>query len=130
MIRPATPADLYAVLKIARRSFDKDEDTITPKWFLKVLADYEHALMVAAEPDGVAGFVLYTWPPSGAEVRLIATRPDARKRGVGSALLAAAPDRCGAWVREQNAASQAMFRKAGWTREGPAGGWYYFRKGA
>ncbi|WP_081680960.1 GNAT family N-acetyltransferase [Cellulomonas sp. URHD0024] len=90
-------------------------------------------LLVAADGDRLLGTASLLRPDSGytrqardgeAELRLLATAPDARGQGVGAALLAASVDRARAWgvsalvldTGARNVASQRLYHRLGFER--------------
>jgi len=129
-IRRATAGDLAAVLRIAREAFDR-VDRPNAAWLVRESAVPGTELLVDDAGAGlVRGFVMIRTWPAGSLVRLVATDPNYRRQGVGRGLLARAVAPCGAWVREANAASRAMFAASGFADEGTRvakdGGWIYY----
>lgn len=114
MIRDAVPADLTAVMRIARQGFHGD-DRFGVVWLIKVLAQPGTRMVVEDAGVGVIrGFLLTQTYAAGTMVRLIAVDPGARNQGIAKTLLSSLPDhQCGAWIRRENEASQRTFAAAG-----------------
>jgi ribosomal-protein-alanine N-acetyltransferase len=85
-----------------------------------------------AKPGDAAGFILTRRVAEEAEVLTIAVEPDARKRGLGRALLARALDELRTHgvasvfleVAVKNTAAQALYRALGFTACGTRHGYY------
>lgn len=79
------------------------------------------------------GYILTEQHQLGTIVRLIAVAPSARKQGVGKALLETVKGPAATWIREENEASQALFRSMGWVEAEPPHNrrkrevWRYFK---
>lgn len=95
-LRPYTPADADAALALWGRS--AEHDPLTPALLAEKREDAE-AVLVATEAGALVGLgVGALWPTPAAlrgSVRLLAVDPAHRRRGVGTALLAALEDRLG-----------------------------------
>lgn len=124
-IRPMLEDDLSGVMPIEIASF---EDAWTPLAFALELRHNPCARYVVAvgEDGAIAGYAGYWNTPRGAAILKIATAPQARSAGIGSALLESvleAARREGLRaarldVRASNAVAQAFYRKHGFQREG------------
>jgi ribosomal protein S18 acetylase RimI-like enzyme len=131
-IRPASLADLAALVEIEAGSFQSDR--LTRRQFRHMLTR-AHAATLVAEAEGcLLGYILllFSRGTSVARVYSIAVGAQARGRGVGRALVAAAEAR--AWeeerayvrleIRRDNLASQALFEAAGYRRFGVLSDYY------
>jgi len=131
-IRPASLADLAALVEIEAGSFQSDR--LTRRQFRHILTR-AHAATLVAEAEGcLLGYILllFSRGTSVARVYSIAVGADARGRGIGRALVAAAEAR--AWeeerayvrleIRRDNLASQALFEAAGYRRFGILSDYY------
>jgi ribosomal protein S18 acetylase RimI-like enzyme len=120
-IRPMRDADLRAIVDIDRESFG---------WFWHNTADAlqraralaAHAT-VAENDAGVIGYQISTGSASGAHLARLAVKPEARGLGVGSALVNELVWNSGARrfsvnTQQDNAASLALYKKAGFARTG------------
>lgn len=141
MIRTAVPADLTAVMRIARQGFTGD-DRFGTVWLVKLLAYPGTVLYVDDAGVGVIrGFMVVQSYAAGDIVRLIATDKGFRQQGVGRALLDVLPRKpVGAWIRSENTGSQALFAGAGFTVGAPkwteaakperhTGDWIFYTRG-
>lgn len=126
MIRPARPSDLDALVALENTCFQTDR--LSRRSFRHLLTR-GHAVTLVEEEDGaVRGYVtvLFHAGTSLARIYSIAVSPDARGRGIGSALVEAAEavalEQDRAWirleVRRDNAASLALFRRHGYRQFG------------
>lgn len=133
MIRPAVPADLKAVVQIAKQSFF-DDDAFGCTWLCGKLANAGTQLYVDdAALSLIRGFLLLETHQLGTIVRLIAVAPNARKQGVGRALLELVKAPAFTWIRDENEASQALFKSMGWVEAEPPRKrkeWRYYKLGA
>jgi ribosomal protein S18 acetylase RimI-like enzyme len=121
-IRPAAPADLAALAALEERVFHTDR--IPRRGFRRFLAAPSAAVIVAHQGETLVGYALVLFRANTGVARLysIAVAPEAGRRGIGSALLAAAEDAAMAReravlrleVHEKNAAAIARYRKAGY----------------
>lgn len=141
MIRPARPADIVSIMRIARQGFTGD-DRFGTVWFVKKLAEPGTTCLVDDAGVGfIRGFIVLQKYDDGNIVRLIGTDGGCRSKGTGSALLSRVAGPAGAWVREENMASRRMFEKNGWAVSVPSwaepkkpsavhtGNWLFFAKG-
>jgi ribosomal-protein-alanine N-acetyltransferase len=128
-LRPATAADLDAVLIIERVSFSD------PPWsrrsFASLLDDPRVRFTVACAPE-VAGYVV-TWRVADeGEVANLAVAPDRRRQGIGQMLLDAAMVEAVAAgarslyleVRESNRAARALYGGRGFRAMGRRPSYY------
>jgi ribosomal protein S18 acetylase RimI-like enzyme len=131
-LRPAAHDDLDALVDIETRAFDGD---IISRRSLRRFLTAPSAVSIVAELKGaIAGYALVLFRPSSAAARLysIAVDPNARGRGVGPALIAAAEEaaleRDCVWLRlevhENNAPAITRYRKAGFRQFGTRPGYY------
>jgi ribosomal-protein-alanine N-acetyltransferase len=115
VVRPATEADYKAIARIQYRCPE------TAQW---PLGDYSgYPLLLAVVEEEPAGFC--SWRQSAAdeaEILNIAVDPAFRRRGIGSALLAALCERAQGTifleVAETNSPAMALYRKHGWEAAG------------
>lgn len=128
--RPMQEKDLPAVLRIERRSFPNPWSERT---FRGLLRRGDSALLVAEDREGnVLGYAALWISGSEAELGDLAVRSDARRRGVGRALLweaMAAAARLGAAavfleVRTSNLPARRLYEAAGFERVGTHPGYY------
>jgi len=86
-LRPATRADGAALAQAHAAAFDEpwSADDI-----LRFASDRGGFALVAEDGEALAGFILCRQMAGEAEVLTLAVRPEARRRGIGRALLEAA----------------------------------------
>lgn len=137
-IRRAVPGDLAAMLRIERASFS---DPWTADSLATALSLDRMRVLVAQEQggeaggDGAAGLVGYVVAlvvAPEAEIADFAVAPDARRRGIGRALLTHALDdladgtvrRVHLEVRESNLAARSLYESAGFRAVGRRRGYY------
>ncbi|WP_030676703.1 GNAT family N-acetyltransferase [Streptomyces sp. NRRL B-1347] len=92
-IRPATPADLDAVLafwKVAAEGTSISDDRSGVEW---LVARDPDALLLAELDGELVGTVIAGFDGWRCHLYRLAVHPDQRRRGIGSALLAAAEER-------------------------------------
>ena len=133
-IRHAVPEDLAAMARIERASFSDpwSEDSLATALDRMVV-------LVAAEGEGagdgavgVVGYVVALVLAPDAEVADLAVAPEARRRGVGRALLARAIEVLADLtvravhleVRESNRAARTLYESAGFRPVGRRRGYY------
>lgn len=132
MIRPASLHDLAALVALEQRCFHTD---LLSRRSFRHLLMRGHAATLVDERDGVlAGYVLVLFRRgvSMARIYSIATDPDFRGQGVAAALVGAAEQAAleeGAVemrleVRQDNPASQGLFRRLGYRPCGVHAGYY------
>ena len=130
-IRPATPADIPAILAVERAC------TTAAHWgeseYLHVFnAGATPRILLVAEESTVVGFIMVRTISPEWELENIAVAPDARGRGIGSELLSAALAQARhrhaksltLEVRASNAAARALYRSAGFAEVGQRRGYY------
>ncbi len=132
-IRRATLEDIPALVRLENLSFETDR--LTRRQFRYMLTRARaQTLLAADDADRALGYVLVLFSRGTSVARLysIAVDPEARGRGVASALVAAAE--AAAWeqeraymrleIRRDNLASQALFEGAGYRRFGILSDYY------
>jgi ribosomal protein S18 acetylase RimI-like enzyme len=131
-IRRAAPTDLDELVRIEERVFPSDR--IPRRSFRRFLGSPSSALIVAVREGTIAGYALVLFRANSGVARLysIAVAPQARRRGIGAALLAAAETTARARkcnmlrleVHEKNAAAISRYRKAGYALFGRHAAYY------
>lgn len=132
-MRPATPADLDALVTLEWQAFRGDR--MSRAQYRRHLASPRAVVLVADAPgEGLLGSALVFFRAGSARARLysIAIAAAARGRGLGAGLLAAAEDAACARgcravrleVRVDNAAAIALYERAGYRRIGSCAGYY------
>jgi ribosomal protein S18 acetylase RimI-like enzyme len=121
-IRAAKPADIEPLAALEARAFRTDR--ISPRGFRRFIASPAAAMIVAVHGGVLAGYALVLFRANTGIARLysIAVAPEAGRRGIGAALLAAAEAAAIARgravlrleVHEKNAAAIARYRKSGY----------------
>jgi ribosomal-protein-alanine acetyltransferase len=132
MIRPATPDDVEALVRIEQRCFDTDQ--LTRRSFRYLLTRAHAFTLVEAEGAVLRGYatVLLSRGTSLARLYSFAVDPDARGTGTGRALLRAAEDAarehgCVSMrleVRPDNRAAIALYEAEGYRRFGTLEDYY------
>lgn len=125
-IRRARRADVDDLLRIEERAFATDR--IPRRSFQRFVVSPSTTLLVAMRERTLAGYALVLFRGKAAVARLysIATAPESTRRGIGTALLAAAEKATIARkrtvlrleVHEKNAAAIKRYRKAGYAMFG------------
>ena len=110
-LRPATAGDLREIAQIQAAS------TEASQWAVE--AYLTHRCAVATEGDTILGF-LVTRPtaPAEHEILNLAVRPEARRKGVGTALLLQALTEGGDWfleARESNLGARRLYESLGFS---------------
>jgi [ribosomal protein S18]-alanine N-acetyltransferase len=131
-IRLARRADIDDLLRIEERAFATDR--IPRRSFHRFVTSRSSTLLVAMREGLLVGYALVLFRAKAAVARLysIATAPEASRRGIGSALLAAAEEATIARkrtvlrleVHEKNAAAIERYRKAGYVMFGRYSAYY------
>lgn len=136
-IRRAVRDDLAAMARIERESFSDpwSEETLATALFsdrMMVLVADEGGEAVGDGAARLVGYVVALVVAPDAEIADLAVAPDARRRGVGRALLARALDDLTEstvqWVhlevRESNRAARTLYEAAGFRAVGRRRGYY------
>jgi ribosomal protein S18 acetylase RimI-like enzyme len=131
-IRPARRADVDDLCRVEARAFATDR--IPRRSFHRFVASPSSRLLVAMREGKLVGYALVLFRAKAAVARLysIATAPEARRRGIGVALLAAAEGATRARkravlrleVHEKNASAIRHYRKAGYLMFGRYSAYY------
>ena len=124
MIRPAVERDIDAFLPIEHRSFHHDR--LSRLDFHRALKGKSAVLLTAEEGGLVLGYALLRVRGRQAHLESIAVDPDARRLGLGRALLKAAEEACVARgalhmrleIREDNPAAYALYESLGYRQHG------------
>ncbi|MCG6897600.1 MAG: GNAT family N-acetyltransferase/peptidase C39 family protein [Thiocapsa sp.] len=131
-IRPAVLADVSALTRLEIASFDSDR--LTRRQFRYMLTRARARTLVAEAEGVLLGYVMVLFSRATSVARLysIAVAAQARGRGVGHALVAAAE--ASAWeqeraymrleIRRDNVTSQGLFEHAGYRRFGVLSNYY------
>ena len=127
IVEAAVAADLDAIFEIEQHSFKVARSRQS---YRDELSRPHATLSVARTAGHIVGFSLVWLIADEAELLVIATHPDARRRGVGVALLSAALERARAArvmhleVRAGNRPAQALYEKLGFVHVGRRRGYY------
>lgn len=124
MIRPAIERDIDILLPIEHRCFHHDR--LTRLDFHRALKAKSAVLLTAEEGGAVLGYALLRVRGRQAHLESLAVDPDARRMGLGRALLRAAEDACVARgalhvrleIREDNPAAYALYESLGYRQHG------------
>lgn len=128
-IRPATPADVPALLALERVCFP---DPWSERGIVESLAPPNGRGLVAASARGVVGYLITREVGGSGEILNLAIAPGTRRQGVGGALLRAGLAALGARgvvevfleVRESNQAARELYQRAGFRVVGARRGYY------
>jgi ribosomal-protein-alanine N-acetyltransferase len=132
ILRPATPADLPAILALERACADAAHWS-EPHYLEMLHAPHRNLLLVAEDAGALLGFVaLFTASPEW-ELGNVAVAAAARRRGIGRGLISAAQDvarrrhaeAIHLEVRESNAAARALYGGAGFAESGRRRAYYH-----
>ena len=131
-IRPATIADLDALVALERRAFTTDH--LSPRQYRHHLHSPTAIVLTAADGSGLLGKAVVFLRARSDIARLysIAVADAARGRGLGEALLAAAEDaarehacaRMRLEVRQDNSAAIRLYERLGYRRFAARRGYY------
>ncbi|KUH39537.1 MULTISPECIES: GNAT family N-acetyltransferase [Streptomyces] len=122
-VRPATPADLDAVLAFWKTAAEGTSISDDREGVERLVARDPEALLLAEDADSVlAGTVIAGFDGWRCHLYRLAVRPALRRRGVGTALLAAAEERFArlggrrsdAMVLDRNDTAHHAWRAAGY----------------
>ncbi|HSN18873.1 MAG TPA: ribosomal protein S18-alanine N-acetyltransferase [Gammaproteobacteria bacterium] len=124
MIRPAVERDIDSLLPIEHRCFHHDR--LTRLDFHRALKAKSAVLLTAEEGGTVLGYALLKVRGRQAHLESLAVDPDARRLGLGRALLRAAEEASlarGALhmrleIREDNPAAYALYQSLGYRQHG------------
>lgn len=129
----AGPQDASAIARLSKREIEHGLAwSWTPARVARAIADPETNVLVAKDARGLLGFGIMIYRERNAHLSLFAVRPDARRQGVGSALLAwlervaqvAGVLRLGLEARHDNAAAIAFYQEHGYRTCGVVAGMY------
>lgn len=124
LIRAANPADVDALMALWDVAAENDSrPTDTAEAVTRLLAHDPGACLMAEESGKILGSVIAGWDGWRAHLYRLAVRPEVRRRGIGSLLLAAAADRLtalgatrlDAMVLQSNELGQTIWQAAGYT---------------
>jgi ribosomal protein S18 acetylase RimI-like enzyme len=124
-LRPAVPDDIPAVLELWRTAAEGTSITDDPAGLARLLEHDPEALIVAQAGGRIVGTVVAAWDGWRGHLYRLAVDPASRRRGIGSALVAAAEARLetaggrrvDALVLDDNAAGRVMWTHAGYDPE-------------
>ena len=131
IIRPATPADLPAIISLERASPTAAHWSDAEYSLLFDAGAAARIVLVALAPETAAFIVARTAGPEW-EIENVVVAPGLRGRGIGLALVHAVLDRAkiapaeavNLEVRASNAAARALYRRAGFGENGARPGYY------
>ena len=134
-IRRAVPQDLAAILRIERASFSDpwtEDSMATALDRMVVLVAVEGGERAGDGAPTLVGYVVALVVAPDAEIADLAVAPDARRRGVGRALLTSALDLLADLavqavhleVRESNRAARTLYESSGFRPVGRRRGYY------
>jgi [ribosomal protein S18]-alanine N-acetyltransferase len=122
-IRLASAADAKAIALLSRTEIEHDLPwKWTPSRVSHAIADHTTNVVVAFEGNVLAAFGIMLYREDAAHLQLLAVRPGARRRGVGSAVLrwleevalVAGVSHLSLESREDNVPALAFYRKHGY----------------
>lgn len=128
-IRPATPADVPALLALERICFP---DPWSERGLAESLTPPNGGGLVAETGRGIVGYLITREVGGSGEILNLAIAPGSRRRGVGAQLLRAGLAGLGGRgvgevfleVRESNHAARALYERAGFRVAGARRGYY------
>lgn len=132
-VRPARPSDLAALLALEEASFASDR--ISRRQYRRHLSSDSAQVLVVDDGDGRclgSAVVFFRRGSRAARLYSLASHAEARGRGIGSTLLAAAEAAahrrgCGVMrleVRTDNDAARRLYEQRGYRRSAVLGGFY------
>ena len=124
MIRPAQSRDIDALLRLENACFEHDRLKRTD--FRNALRASRSLLLVADDGDAIAAYALLKMQGRLGHLLSLAVDPEARRRGLGRALIAAAEEAARARgarhmqleLREDNGAAEALYESLGYRHHG------------
>lgn len=126
VLRAASAADIDALLGLWREAAENETRSPDTREAVEALLSRDPDAVILAEDDGeLIGSVIAGWDGWRCHLYRLAVRPAARRRGVGSALLAAAEERfrtlgavrVDAMVLDSNDLGQNLWRASGYRRQ-------------
>lgn len=130
-VRTAQPEDLPVLAALETAGFPPNRAWSAP--LLRLELEAPGALMLLAEgPDGIVGYAAFRTVADESELLRLAVHPDARRRGIGRALVRAGlaasavrgARRCFLEVRLHNRAAINLYRALGFRDAGRRQGYY------
>lgn len=124
MIRSATSQDVDELLRLENLCFEHDRLKRTD--FRNALRASRSLLLVADDGDAIAAYALLKMQGRLGHLLSLAVDPEARRRGLGRALIAAAEEAARARgarhmqleLREDNGAAEALYKSLGYRHRG------------
>jgi [ribosomal protein S18]-alanine N-acetyltransferase len=132
-IRLATRDDVRAIAALSRTEIEHGLPwRWTPPRVQRALADARTNVCVAEQGDALVGFGIMVYADDTAHLSLLAVRPEARRQGVGTALLhwleqvarVAGIARVQLEARHDNASALAFYRRHGYAQTDTVPGMY------
>ena len=131
MIRPATSADVPAILAL-ERACSSAAHWSDAQYQLVFDPGATPRLLLVAEESSIAGFIMVRTLGPEWEIENVAVAPDFRGRGIGRALVCAAIEGARSLnaeavfleVRASNAAARALYARCGFAETGRRSGYY------
>lgn len=124
MIRPATTRDIDELLRLENACFD--HDLLSRTDFRNALRASRCLVLVQADGERLAAYALLRMKGRQGHLQSLAVDPEARRRGLGRALIAAAEEAARARgarhmqleLREDNGAAEALYESLGYRHHG------------
>ncbi|HEV2110738.1 MAG TPA: ribosomal protein S18-alanine N-acetyltransferase [Gammaproteobacteria bacterium] len=124
MIRPATTRDIDELLRLENACFD--HDLLSRTDFRNALRASRSLVLVRADGDRLAAYALLRMKGRQGHLQSLAVDPEARRRGLGRALIVAAEEAALARgarhmqleLREDNGAAEALYESLGYRHHG------------
>lgn len=132
-LRLAESRDASAIARLSKQEIEQGLAwSWTPARVGRAIADPDTNVLVARDEGGLLGFGIMIYREQHAHLCLFAVRPDGRRRGVGSALLAwlervaqvAGVQRLSLEARHDNAPAIAFYQEHGYRTSGVVAGMY------